>query len=218
MPNAEFAYRLEPIVDLHTEKPVAHELLAGEAQCPEWGEVLWRRWHTFLISEIPRLLDSMEGLLFINLDGQQILDEHIHDTVQAISCFSPRIVLEWTEQRFMDAHFNRIVARLETYREMGFRVAIDDIGSIGGIDGLGRAGAIHADFCKIDRKYFQEVRSKGPEYLQGLCQHLARNGAMVIVEWVETKTDHRLALASGSHLGQGRLWKHARQSSCGGSL
>lgn len=211
------AYRLEPIVDLLTGEVVGQELLAGEKCCPVWSESQWRDWYVFLEQEIPALLSvdanndvpCMQGMLFVNVDGHQLLDPHIACSVRALRDHAERIVIEWTEQRFRDVDLVDVLAKLNFLKGLGFRVAIDDIGAGVGVDGLGRAGAVRSSYCKIDGKYFQTIRDRGPEYLRGLCQHLSHDGARVIVEWVETEEDYRLALAAGAHLGQGHLWTHA---------
>jgi EAL domain-containing protein (putative c-di-GMP-specific phosphodiesterase class I) len=206
-------YRLEPIVDLITGDIVGRELLAGEASCPGWSEAEWREWYVFMASEIPLLLPELQGLLFVNLDGHQLLDLHINRSIRTLRDFSKRIVIEWTEQRFHDDRLVEVLAKLNFLKGLGFRVAIDDIGAGVGVDGLGRAGSVKAAFCKIDGPYFQTIRDRGPDYLRGLCQHLSHGGARVIVEWVETEEDYRLALAAGAHLGQGWYWTHGARRS-----
>ena len=203
------AYRLEPIVDLITGDVVGQELLAGEKACPNWSEGEWRDWYAFLAEEIPLLLPDLQGLLFLNLDGHQLLDWHVAGSIRSLRGFARRIIVEWTEQRFHDAQLVDVRAKLNFLKGLGFRIAIDDIGAGAGVDGLGRAGAVKASFCKIDGPYFQAVRDRGPEYLRGLCQHLSHGGARVVVEWIETEEDYRLALAAGAHLGQGWFWTNS---------
>ncbi|MBU2765584.1 EAL domain-containing protein [Acidithiobacillus ferrivorans] len=205
-PVTGMKYRLEPIVDLLTGDVVGQELLAGEKFCPTWSEEEWRTWYSFLAEEIPLLLPDLHGLLFLNLDGYQLLDLQIAGSVRSLRNLASRIVIEWTEQRFHDEKLVDILTKLNFLKGVGFRIAIDDIGAGTGTDGLGRAGAVKASFCKIDGPYFQTIRDKGPEFLRGLCQHLSHGGARVVVEWVETEEDYRLALAAGAHLGQGYFW------------
>ena len=199
-------YRLEPIVDLLTGDVVGQELLAGETHCPDWSEAEWREWYAFLAEEIPLLMPDLHGLLFLNLDGRQLLDWHVSGSVRSLRDHARRIVIEWTEQHFHDEKLVDVQAKLNFLKGIGFRIAIDDIGARAGADGLGRTGAVKASFCKIDGPYFQAIRDKGPDYLRGLCQHLSHGGARVVVEWVETEEDCRLALAAGAHLGQGWFW------------
>lgn len=199
-------YRLEPIVDLNSGKAIGQELLAGDRSCPDWNEAEWRNWYAFLAAEIPLLLPNLQGLLFLNLDGHQLLDKHISGSIRSLRSLAHKLVIEWTEQRFHDERLVDVLAKLNFLKGLGFSIAIDDIGAGAGVDGLGRAGAIKANFCKIDGAYFQKIRDRSPEYLRDLCRHLSYDGARVIVEWVETEADYRLALAGGAHLGQGWYW------------
>lgn len=206
------AYRLEPIVDLLTGNLLGHELLAGASSCPDWTLPQWREWYRYLETMVPEILVSNPGLLFVNADGDQLLDAAIGQSIRELRPLADRLAIEWTEQSFHADNLVDVLAKLAFLKKWGFGIAIDDIGAGAGIDGLGRAGAIKADFCKIDGPYFQQIREKGPEYLRGLCQHLSHGGARVIVEWVETEADYRLALAAGAHLGQGYLWKTANEN------
>lgn len=199
-------YRLEAIVDLHSNKAVGHELLAGARSCPDWREPEWRDWYAFLAQEIPQLLPALPGPLFLNLDGHQALDPHIRHCIHSLSDYADRLVIEWTERRYHEKSLTDVLAEFGLLSEKGFRIAIDDVGAVDGVDGIGRAGALRSSSCKIDGPYFQKAREKGPRFLQGLCQHLSQDGALVVVEWVETEDDYRLALASGAHLGQGWFW------------
>lgn len=214
--TSSMRYRLEPIVDLLTGDVVGQELLAGETHCPSWSEAEWRDWYVFLAGEIPLLLPDLQGLLFLNLDGHQLLDQHIAGSIRSLRDHASRIAIEWTEQRFHDDKLVDVLAKINFLKGIGFRLAIDDIGAGTGVDGLGRAGSVKAHFCKIDGPYFQTIRDRGPEYLRGLCQHLSHGGARVVVEWVETEADYRLALAAGAHLGQGYFWSKGPPSNAEG--
>ncbi len=196
-------YRLEPIVELLTGRTIGHELLAGEQACPSWDKEQWHAWYAFLADEVPPLLSSLPGALFVNFTGEQILDKGISRIVRGWEDHAERMVLEWTEHQFHDEQLVDILAKLNFLKGMGFRVAIDDVGA--GVDGLGRAASVKSSFCKIDGHYFHVSRGKGAD-LRGLCQHLAHDGTRVVVEWVETEADYRLVLASGAQLGQGRYF------------
>lgn len=200
------AYRLEPIINLATGRTIGHELLAGATACPTWTDQEWRRWYDFLSQEIPELSSRMDGLIFVNLSGRQLLDSHISRSIRALREIAPRIVIEWVEQHFHEEQFIDVLVKLNFLKGLGFVVAIDDIGASVGVDGLGRAGAIKAGFCKIDGSYFQNLRGQGPDALRGLFQHLSHGGSRIIVEWIETEEDKHVATAAGAHFGQGFLW------------
>lgn len=200
-------YRLEPIVDLITGKAIGQELLAGEIRCPSWTAGEWRDWYLALETMVPDLLARRKGLLFINVDGCQLLDVPIRQSLRSLMSHAERIVIEWTEQSFQAGDMAAVLRELDILRGCGFRLAVDDIGAGGGVDGLGRAVAVAPQFCKIDGAFFLQCREKGPEHLRGVCQHLALGGSRVVAEWIETEEDYRLALAGGAHLGQGFYWR-----------
>lgn len=206
----EKAYRLEPIIDLSIGQPIGHELLAGATACPTWTEPEWRDWYAHLSEEIPRLAKKVDGLIFLNISGDQLLDSHISRSLRALREFAPRIVFEWIEQSFHEASLIQVLVKLNFLRGLGFAVAIDDIGASHGVDGLGRAGIVKAEFCKIDGQYFQARRGLGPDSLRGLIQHLSHGGSRIIIEWIETEDDLYLATEAGAHLGQGFLWSRSK--------
>ncbi len=203
-------YRLEPIVDLLDDTIIGQEILAGKEYCPIWEIVEWRRWYSFLEKEIPKILSKYpESSLFVNVDSEQLLDKSIFSSFVNLASHSDRIILEWTEKQSSSLSNDELRAVVDSLGHLGFAVAIDDIGSVNGIDGLGRSISIPAKFHKIDGQYFHTIKNNGPDHLRGLCHHLSHNGSKVIMEWIETEKDYRLALASGATYGQGRYWsKH----------
>lgn len=202
----EKAYRLEPIINLSTGQPIGHELLAGATACPIWTDPEWRDWYAHLSEEIPQIAKKVDGLIFLNISGNQLLDSHISRSLRALREYAPRIVLEWIEQHFHDDALIDVLVKLSFMKNLGFSLAIDDIGAYHGVDGLGRAGAIKAEFCKIDGNYFQNLRGRGPDSLRGLIQHLSRGGSRIIIEWIETEADLHLATQADAHFGQGYFW------------
>ncbi|WP_215842078.1 EAL domain-containing protein [Acidithiobacillus montserratensis] len=200
-------YRLEPIVNLSTGEAIGNELLAGKTTCPQWTPKEWELWYGWLSVEIPKILASTPGLLFFNLSGEQILNHNILRSVRQLRDYADRIIIEWTEQDFLHERFVDVIVKLNFLKGMGFGLAIDDVASQDGVDGLGRAGAIKHRFCKIDGAYFQRAREYGPDFLRGLCQHLSMHETQVIAEWIETEEDYRIAQDGGAHLGQGWFFR-----------
>lgn len=201
-------FRLEPLVELVSGRVVGHELLAGESNCPTYDMSSWRRFYHFLENEIPDILQQNKGLLFVNLDGMQMLDPEIDTSVMNLKSHAERLVLEWTEQHFHSDHFIAVLAKIAFFKSQGFQIAVDDIGA--GIDGMGRAHSCRPHFGKIDGQILARARKSNDEqrhlYIRGMVDSLRSHGARVIVEWIESPQDRDIALAAGADLGQGYLW------------
>lgn len=204
----QHTFRLEPLVELISGQVVGHELLAGENGCPNYDMSGWRRFYRFLENEIPCILQQNEGLLFVNLDAMQMLDPEISTSVMNLKSYRKRLVLEWTEQHFHSDHFIAVIAKIAFFKSLGFKIAVDDIGS--GIDGMGRAHSCRPHFGKIDGQILERARKSenGQKhlYIRGMVDSLRSHGALVIVEWIESAQDRDIALAAGADLGQGYLW------------
>jgi EAL domain-containing protein (putative c-di-GMP-specific phosphodiesterase class I) len=207
-------YRLEPLVDLISGKVIGHELLAGENGCPSYDMPTWRNFYRFLESEVQDILQKTPGLLFINLDGMQMLDSGIEQSILHLKPFAERLVLEWTEQHFQSDHFIDMLTRIAFFKLEGFQIAVDDIGA--GMDGMGRAHSCQPHFGKIDGQMLERARksedSQKHLFIRGMADSLRSLGARVIVEWIESQEDRDIALAAGADYGQGYLWTRALSS------
>jgi diguanylate cyclase (GGDEF)-like protein len=91
------------------------------------------------------------------------------------------------------------------YRNMGFEVAIDDLGE--GFSGLRLWSELHPDYVKIDQHFIQGIHLD-PIKLQFVrsIQEIARkSGAMVIAEGIEMEPELAAIRDSGIAFGQGYL-------------
>ena len=211
---ARHRYRLDPLVDLISGQVIGHELLAGENVCPSYDESTWGHFYRFLENEVHDILQKNQGLLFINLDGMQMLDSGIEQSILLLKPFAERLVLEWTEQQFHSDHFIAVLAKIALFKSEGFKIAVDDIGA--GIDGMGRAHSCRPHFGKIDGKILERARQSEDVqkhlFMRGMIDSLRSHGARVIVEWIESQEDRDIALAAGADYGQGYLWTGALSS------
>ena len=116
-----------------------------------------------------------------------------------------RVVFEVVEtERLADRDHLRSI--LAFYRETGFKVALDDVGS--GWSGLSLLGDLNPDLIKIDR----DLVSKAAEsaFHREICAALVRlgkdAGELVLAEGVETEEEWRTLEALGVNLFQGYLF------------
>lgn len=205
---SKYFFRLEPLVSLSDETILGHELLAGAESCPGYDLAGWRGFYQFLVKALPQILQDVEGLLFINVDGDQLLDTEIQACLEAFPASTGRIVLEWTEHSFHAENMVSILTALAKAKKQGFLIAVDDIGS--GVDGMGRAIACTPVFGKIDGAMLHHARKSDPEtghnYIKGMVDSLRSHGIKVLIEWVETEKDLEIAQRTGAHFGQGYYW------------
>ncbi|HET7232911.1 MAG TPA: EAL domain-containing protein [Longimicrobium sp.] len=116
-----------------------------------------------------------------------------------------RVVFEVVEtERVADrAHLKSILA---FYREKGFKVALDDVGS--GWSGLALLGDLDPDLVKIDRELVSRaVESPLHREICAALVKLAKDaGELVLAEGVETEEEWRTLEALGVNLFQGYLF------------
>jgi EAL domain-containing protein (putative c-di-GMP-specific phosphodiesterase class I) len=95
---------------------------------------------------------------------------------------------------------------LRFYRDTGFKVALDDVGS--GFSGLALLADLNPDLIKIDRELVSRAAESALH--RDVCASLARlgqqNGQMVLAEGVETEAEWRVMTELGVNLLQGYLF------------
>ncbi len=115
------------------------------------------------------------------------------------------VIFEVVETERIDdvEHLRRI---LSFYREQGFRVALDDVGS--GYSGLAMLGDLDPDLLKIDRELVRKAPAS--RFHRGICASLAglarENGRLILAEGVETEEERAVMEEMGVDLLQGYLF------------
>lgn len=150
---------------------------------------------------------GINSKVFINFNPSSIYDPAycLRSTATAIADlgFKPSdIVFEITEtHRVTDmAHLRGILA---FYRNAGFGVALDDIGS--GWSGLNMLKDVRPDYVKIDMDLVQHIDSDPLK--QSIVEHLIQiardNSNRVIAEGIERAEEHRMLVDMGADYLQG---------------
>jgi EAL domain-containing protein (putative c-di-GMP-specific phosphodiesterase class I) len=146
-----------------------------------------------------------DALLFVNVHPDELLDPELASPDAPLSRVASRVVLEITERAALDrgVELRRRIAEL---RRLGFRVAVDDLGS--GFSSLDLLAEIRPEFVKLDMSLVRrldgdDTRRRIVGHLLALLRDL---GTPAVAEGVETPGERDALLALGAPLLQGFLF------------
>jgi EAL domain-containing protein (putative c-di-GMP-specific phosphodiesterase class I) len=148
----------------------------------------------------------VETLMFVNLHAADLNDDALYAKGSALCGVASRVVLEITERssldRVDDAH-----ARARALRELGFKLAIDDLGA--GYAGLSSFSQLEPDIAKLDMSLVRNVdRSTQKQSIVrsmlDVCQK--ELGVSVVCEGVETIAERDTLDQLGCETQQGYLY------------
>ncbi len=152
----------------------------------------------------------LPGLVFINFTPTAIYDpamclRQTWEAARRLAVDPSRIVFEVIETESL-TNLRHVRDVLHAYREHGFRIALDDIGS--GYSSLLWLGDLQPDFVKIDRDIVQGIaRDEVKRVITAKVTELAHSiGAATIAEGVEDAEDAAAARALGVDYLQGFLF------------
>lgn len=145
-----------------------------------------------------------EGALFVNLHAKDLLDDNLFSPQAALSQHSKKVVLEITEREPLDS-IDGLRTRVQRLKEMGFRIALDDLGA--GYAGLGSFAALEPNIVKLDISVVRDVDSEPVKRkligsMVSLCRDL---GVLVVAEGIETAPERDTIVELGCDLIQGFL-------------
>ena len=143
--------------------------------------------------------------VFVNLNAAELNDNHLVSTAAPLSTIAQRVVLEITERSALD-RVDGLMTRRRKLREMGFHVAIDDLGA--GYAGLSSFSLLDPEFVKLDRSLVTNVHvePRRLKIVQGMAELCGQLGIRVICEGVETVQEHAALADAGIELFQGYLF------------
>jgi EAL domain-containing protein (putative c-di-GMP-specific phosphodiesterase class I) len=157
------------------------------------------------IRECARL--RLPGRLFLNVTAATLLQPdfspgHTLQYLDRCGLRPEEVVIEVTEQHPVD-DFEVLRRAVCHYRNLGFSVAIDDLGA--GYAGLRLWAELRPDYVKIDRHFIQGI-DEDPIKLHFVrsMQEIARGlGCRVVAEGIETRAELLVVARLGIGLGQG---------------
>ncbi len=154
---------------------------------------------------------NMAAHLFLNVSVSSILSQE-HPSGLTIACLNEfevdpqQVVIEITELQPVEDSAQFLKA-IQYYRKMGFKVAIDDLGS--GYNGLKLWSEVKPDYVKIDKHFITEIDKQADKYrfMQTILTLANSLGTKVIAEGVETESELRILEKLGVDYVQGYLLK-----------
>jgi len=150
---------------------------------------------------------GLTGRLFINTSPAALLqNDYPHGlTLQYLqdAGLSPeQVVIELTEQYPID-DYDLMRKATRHYREMGFSIAIDDLGA--GYSGLRTWSELKPDFVKLDRHFLQNIHEdrQKRQFVQSMLDIAQSIGCQVIGEGVEIRQEYLAAQSLDMQFAQG---------------
>ena len=212
----------QPIVSWTDNRVVGYEALARsrEPGLTEPGALFETAENLGRVEQLGRCIhlrsaepfvEDRQSTLFLNLHAQDLADEALCDVNNPLAQMADRVVLEVTERAQLE-QLRDMESQIARLREMGFRIAIDDIGA--GYAGLSSFALLEPDLVKLDKTLVRgvertPVKHKLIESLAALCADLH---ILVVAEGVETKAERDTLLELGCDLFQGYLFSHPTTS------
>jgi len=152
---------------------------------------------------------QLQGKLFLNVSPETLLDT-THKPGRTLELLheyripADRVVIELTEQTPTD-DFELLDAALHHYRDMGFSIALDDLGA--GYSGLRMWSELRPDYVKIDRYFIDGIHRDAVkrEFVESIMKIARASRAQVIAEGIELGEELRTLSDMGVDLVQGYL-------------
>ncbi len=149
---------------------------------------------------------SEDMLLFLNFDAS-VIDRgvvgsgNLHDAVSYLNLNPSNIVIEINEAKTNNTR--ALTAFIDTYKNYGFIVALDDIGS--GYSNLNRLAVVKPDILKIDMALISGIDKEfyKQEVVKSMVELARKIGALVVAEGVETQEEAINSLDLGVDMLQG---------------
>ncbi|WP_295474602.1 bifunctional diguanylate cyclase/phosphodiesterase [uncultured Pseudomonas sp.] len=152
---------------------------------------------------------ALPGKLFLNVSPESLLEAshppgRTLDMLQRYGIAPQDVVIELTEQTPTD-DFSLLYKALHHYRDMGFSIALDDLGA--GYSSLRLWSELRPDYVKIDRHFIDGIHQDAVkrEFVGSMLQMAKASRATVIAEGIELAEELSVLVDMGVDLVQGYL-------------
>lgn len=132
---------------------------------------------------------GLPGKLFLNISPESLLEQQHYSggtlaMLEASGLTPDRVVIELTEQSPID-DVTLLQTALHHYRNMGFSIALDDLGA--GYSSLRLWSELHPEYVKIDRHFIDGIHHDPikREFVSSILQMAKASRARVIAEGIE---------------------------------
>ena len=147
--------------------------------------------------------------LFINICPETFMNPAFPcriftDLVRGAGISCERVILEITEESVI-TNYALFRSSLDSYRQQGFRIAIDDFGV--GYAGLKMLSTVEPDFVKIDRHFIADINRSyiNAKLVEAVATACGRIGIKVVAEGIEHREELVVVSDMGIDLVQGFL-------------
>lgn len=151
----------------------------------------------------------LEGKLFLNISPESLLEPHYPSgrtlkLLEQMGIAPSRVVIELTEQTPTD-DIRLLSNALHHYRDMGFSIALDDLGA--GYSSLRLWSELRPEYVKIDRHFIDGIHHDPlkREFVGSILQIARAANTQVIAEGIELPEELAVLTDMGINLVQGHL-------------
>ncbi|OQY25442.1 MAG: hypothetical protein B6I37_00975 [Desulfobacteraceae bacterium 4572_35.2] len=218
--NKRLTTWFQPIIDLFNGQIIGYEaLVRGPSDSPlhSPGNLFNAAMHLNRLTELETMCRdvnieyfsrlNLPGKLFLNVSPKALLEANFptgftHQALFRHNIDPSNVVIELTEN-FPILDIETIHNALKHYRDAGFKIALDDLGSA--YSGLRLWSELKPDYVKFDKYFIQSInRDKHKKRLIQSLQEIALSeGCLTIAEGIETIEEYYIVQALGVNLGQG---------------
>ncbi len=205
-----------PIVDVRTQSVFGYEALLRSTEPSLWqpGAVIDAAMRLGRLESLGRSIRSLAAQpvppsetfsLFVNLHVTDLTDPALSDPESPLSKIASRVVLEITERSSLD-EVKDARRRVAALREMGFRIAVDDLGA--GYAGLSSFTLLEPEIVKLDMSLIRDIHitSTKQKVVRSMTALSKDMGMTVVAEGVETPAERDCLVDLGCDLLQGFLF------------
>jgi len=145
--------------------------------------------------------------LFLNISPEVLLDAAFKKgetlaILKKMGIPASRVVIEITEHQPTD-NYKVMRNAIQHYREMGFEIALDDLGA--GYSGLRLWTELMPDYVKIDRHFIQDIDKDSVKlnFVRSIQSMASATNCQVIAEGIETEAEYHAVEKIGVEFCQG---------------